>query len=1258
MPLPIILAGGAELALSGDGLVATIGGTDYMLRDSRDRRDFDLDGADVVGFRLTANGFTLVLSEVDRRGNESFSELGFITSGAVAVADRRPANLDAFDLTLLESQYEQDLNGDEADGFARLAELVASVDGAPSLHEITTGALGIGDGANTIAIVTDRGAPWSPPRGQEVIGVRADGPDFALLLRSEGSRGTSYSELEVDANGVVAGRATAVNEVDLLDKETAYGRDLDGDGEIGPVIAEEAVQLALNAAGDLSVYQQPSGLLGVSDAAGVADIVPLVTSRGQPWAPSQGEVIAVRANGPSVTVLTRGESGDFEYAFELVGGDHVQTGRPLSIDARELALREEAFDLDLNGDGVKGDTVTARLDSAVRNDGAELPLYKTAAGNYFFGPGDEAGATCCETTADGLPALAPSFPFTGDQPGTILRTSRDGLWDPNYEGANGEAVGIRATAVDGEGRPTAVAVLVRIESETGIVRYYEQPLTVDGASAQASADTSRWTQLDVAEAEALYLTDFDGDGEIDIREVDASAFQPPLTGLTLAGETVRMTEAQFAAVSAGDGVSGEGSVEVTIGGVGVGQTAIIDGSEVCPDVDLSLNVSDPAAGVVVAVTETEGGFTIKGFSDIQSAIDDGVTTSGTDIYVGAGTYAHFTVNKDGLSFFASGDVTVNGAGTGSQTSSAVRVEVGTDDTLLDGFTFTAGVDVAAVYAVGNNDGLTLTNNTLNGGVTNAFVSGGAGGAGLTNAVFDGNTFVGTSAAALVYVNAQVSVGATSSENTFTNNTFTGAANGGLLLGIENSSGASTVSGNTFNGGASYAAIEVFGAGVAIEGNSFDATAMPTIFKDPDGAAYDEQAIYEANTITGQPVILIEPNGIHAGPTEKAAMLAAGPAAEVREGVILTDITEEGAVERKAFLGTAGEDAFAAEADDQVYAGFGGADSFDFCGAPNSVPDEQAKIAAIQSEVVPLEPMSGLDLGSDLIVDFGDGLDKLKVASGMEATIEETAAGLVVSDESFEGSVTLEGLTTSYYQDSEPYTQGFETDTLGFFVGGDYGEIARVGSGTGGIASAEGDWHAVLEETASGPFSRLGGYSDVFVDGYTVTADIYLDTGWSLGEGFDVSMAASRQNNTHLRDFIFHVTQDTSSGDLIVAGSNNTNFKVREDLDTLANNHVVEESGWHTFEWVFNDDEGVLSVDMNLYEDGGETPVFTETRSDPRDTIADIVGGNRYMWFTDISVADGIAVDNVGEFIDRAVDREFIETCETFDMVSEVDLLVS
>lgn len=207
-----------------------------------------------------------------------------------------------------------------------------------------------------------------------------------------------------------------------------------------------------------------------------------------------------------------------------------------------------------------------------------------------------------------------------------------------------------------------------------------------------------------------------------------------------------------------------------------------------------------------------------------------------------------------------------------------------------------------------------------------------------------------------------------------------------------------------------------------------------------------------------------------------------------------------------------------------------------------------------------------------------------------------------------------------------WDQGFEVDDSGWIDDSTYpgyGEIERVPTGTNGITSKTGDFHALI--TQEYPFSRFDGYRAVWPGNYRAEVDIYLDTNWDLGYGFDYSVASSGSDGNHQRDFIFHVTKDTSTGDLLVGGSNNTNFNPREDLENI-NHYTVTQSGWYKFVHSFRDNGGHLAVDLQLYNSSGSL-LWTETRDNLADTIPGEVGGNRYAWFTALSNGLELAIDN-------------------------------
>jgi len=179
----------------------------------------------------------------------------------------------------------------------------------------------------------------------------------------------------------------------------------------------------------------------------------------------------------------------------------------------------------------------------------------------------------------------------------------------------------------------------------------------------------------------------------------------------------------------------------------------------------------------------------------------------------------------------------------------------------------------------------------------------------------------------------------------------------------------------------------------------------------------------------------------------------------------------------------------------------------------------------------------------------------------------------------------------------------------------------------------GDWqalegssitHSAVEETANvdgSAYSYFDKVADRKVwpdDGYLTELKVYLDPGaMTVGDGFDLTVASSKQDGSHLRDFIFHVGK-TGDGQVLVNGSNNTDFTVNEykllnDGDGMPT--TITEAGWYTFQHVFRDaGDGSLAVDLQVFDSAG-TQIFTTTRNNPADLLDTIVGGVAYQWFT-------------------------------------------
>lgn len=221
-----------------------------------------------------------------------------------------------------------------------------------------------------------------------------------------------------------------------------------------------------------------------------------------------------------------------------------------------------------------------------------------------------------------------------------------------------------------------------------------------------------------------------------------------------------------------------------------------------------------------------------------------------------------------------------------------------------------------------------------------------------------------------------------------------------------------------------------------------------------------------------------------------------------------------------------------------------------------------------------------------------------------------------------------------------YFNGFETDISGWDAFSAQYHPTRVSSGTNGIASATGGFHAESSMFESGgnkygSAGDWGGYNfggaPVFQE-YWTSIDIYLDVNGSLANDtrFDFTSAINKSDGGHLQDFAFNAgfyNDATGPGAgtdrFVISASNNTGranaYPKNPGRDPIA----ITTEGWYTFEHHFFDNGGILGVVMSIF-DASNNLIHTWS-SGAGQAIAG-VGGNRYGWFAQNELST-LAFDN-------------------------------
>ncbi len=221
-----------------------------------------------------------------------------------------------------------------------------------------------------------------------------------------------------------------------------------------------------------------------------------------------------------------------------------------------------------------------------------------------------------------------------------------------------------------------------------------------------------------------------------------------------------------------------------------------------------------------------------------------------------------------------------------------------------------------------------------------------------------------------------------------------------------------------------------------------------------------------------------------------------------------------------------------------------------------------------------------------------------------------------------------------------FSNGFETDTAGWTPYGPPFDATRVPSGTNGVTSASGSFHAVNSASSPYPATNWGGENFGAGDAvptafqeYTTSLDIYLnvDGGYANDTRFDWDSAISDSNGEFKRDFIFNggfyndaTGPGANTNRFVISASNNSQpgsaYAKNPGRDPIA----ISTSGWYTFEHHFYDNGGVLAVDLSIF-DALNNLIHSWTLSDPTDLIGG-VGGNQYGYFSDNDFSS-LAFDN-------------------------------
>ncbi len=213
-----------------------------------------------------------------------------------------------------------------------------------------------------------------------------------------------------------------------------------------------------------------------------------------------------------------------------------------------------------------------------------------------------------------------------------------------------------------------------------------------------------------------------------------------------------------------------------------------------------------------------------------------------------------------------------------------------------------------------------------------------------------------------------------------------------------------------------------------------------------------------------------------------------------------------------------------------------------------------------------------------------------------------------------------------------YFQGFEIDIY------DWSGVTRVASGTNGVTSAAGDFHAEAAYTAApGPLLLSPALEAMTQRSRPVGIRRALTVPRRRGRQHErhalrLVIRDNKPAGTHRRDFVFNAgfyIDSDAPGPVLACNQRKqqryAQRRLSQEQDAIR--FRSPQTGWYTFEHRFYDEGlGTLAVELRITTLDG-APLHSWTLNDSTDVNGATVGGHRYGWFV-IQEFPVLAIDNV------------------------------
>lgn len=235
------------------------------------------------------------------------------------------------------------------------------------------------EGAITLLAANGKNFAFKPADNNSLL-VDLSNPNPAKTYSIVYGKEKSWSQQFFDDEGIAVARAGKLSYSDVLSLESAFDKDITGEGDIGDEIVEVLISSEVGGVYKLESGAFAIGEIGLTEGDVPSSSVLLKSSTTKNWTPGSAEILGLIEDGAFYKMIVKNGARYSELTFNESGR---QEGRAMTLKNADLVEKELQAGTDLTGDGYVGfiqdaKSVANETVATFEGDGSVYSVYSTA----------------------------------------------------------------------------------------------------------------------------------------------------------------------------------------------------------------------------------------------------------------------------------------------------------------------------------------------------------------------------------------------------------------------------------------------------------------------------------------------------------------------------------------------------------------------------------------------------------------------------------------------------------------------------------------------------------------------------------------------------------------------------------------------------------------------------------------------------------------------------------------------------------------